>query len=907
MVLVGFRTRAPVYLSGATPVAGSDSTYLLIWHQVTASPSRLVEALGDRYRIERELGAGGMATVYLAQDIRHGRRVALKVLRPELAAVIGAERFLGEIRTTANLQHPHILPLFDSGAADSFLFYVMPYVEGESLRARLQREKQLPIGDAVQLATEVASALDYAHRHGVIHRDIKPENILLHDGQALVADFGIALAVSAAGRTRLTETGLSIGTPQYMSPEQAMGDRELDARSDIYSLGIVLYEMLTGDPPFHGSTAQAIVAKVITEKVPSITAARDTVPPHLAAAVHQALAKLPADRFASASGFAGAMASRASAISEARSISAILARPSLPWALLALVTLALAGLFVRERPKDVEERGPVRFSIQLPATDRLQYNEPVLALSPDGRRLAIPVVRAGRQQILLRDHERGDLVPVRGTEDGRVPFFSPDGAWIGFTAEGKLKKVRVEGGSPIVITEADWGGASWEPDGTIVYTRSYNSGLWRVNAGGGKTERLTTPDSAAGELAHWWPQFLPDGRHVVFTNFSSPIERAKIELLDLETGARKVLIQGGVFGRYLPTGQLVYARDETMLAVPFDLQSLAVTGPPVPILGDLAMSPSDGVAAFSVSQQGDLAYVPASAMNAENQPMWVARNGVERPLLTRPGRYAEPALSPDGRRVALTLTGGGGNRDVWIYEPARDILTRVTSGDAAEFGALWTSDGRRLIYSSERPFFDLFARAADAGTAETLLLAGRSDKFAGSLSADGKLLAFSASEQPGSQIWLLPLDGTEKPRPLLQTRSDLRHPVLSPSGEWLAYDSDESGRREVYLQSFPEPGRARQQMSATGGTEPLWTRGGRELVYRNGDSVLAVSFDSRSREIGRPVLLFAGLYLRSPISRSYDAAPDGRRFLMVKATRESVPRRVDFVLNWFEELKKAGK
>jgi len=271
---------------------------------------RLQSALADRYHLERELGAGGMATVYLAHDLRHQRRVALKLLKPELAAVIGAERFLGEIRTTANLQHPHILPLFDSGAADSFLYYVMPYVEGESLRARLSREKQLPIAEAVRLATEIASALDYAHRHGVIHRDIKPENILLHEGSALVADFGIALAVSGAGRSRLTETGLSIGTPQYMSPEQAMGDRDLDARSDIYSLGAVLYEMLAGDPPFLGSTAQAIVAKVITEKPTPITASRDTVPPVLAATVHRALAKLPADLFASAAELCDALAGR---------------------------------------------------------------------------------------------------------------------------------------------------------------------------------------------------------------------------------------------------------------------------------------------------------------------------------------------------------------------------------------------------------------------------------------------------------------------------------------------------------------------------------------------------------------------------------------------------------------------
>jgi serine/threonine-protein kinase len=261
---------------------------------------RLQAALADRYRLDRELGAGGMATVYLAHDVRHGRPVALKLLRPELAAVIGAERFLAEIRTTANLQHPHILPLFDSGEADGFLFYVMPFVEGESLRDRLNREKQLPVGEAVRVAVEVASALDYAHRHGVIHRDIKPENILLHDGQALVADFGIALAASKAGSTRMTETGMSLGTPHYMSPEQAMGEREIGPRSDVYALGAVTYEMLAGDPPFLGSTAQAIVAKVITEKPPPLTAARDTVPPAVAAAVHQALAKLPADRFASA-------------------------------------------------------------------------------------------------------------------------------------------------------------------------------------------------------------------------------------------------------------------------------------------------------------------------------------------------------------------------------------------------------------------------------------------------------------------------------------------------------------------------------------------------------------------------------------------------------------------------------
>jgi serine/threonine-protein kinase len=879
--------------------------------------TRLQAALADRYRLDRELGAGGMAMVYLAHDVRHGRPVALKLLRPELAAVIGAERFLTEIRTTANLQHPHILPLFDSGEVDGFLFYVMPFVEGESLRDRLNREKQLPVGDAVRIAGEVASALDYAHRHGVIHRDIKPENILLHDGQALVADFGIALAASKAGSTRMTETGMSLGTPHYMSPEQAMGEREIGPRSDVYALGAVTYEMLAGDPPFLGSTAQAIVAKVITEKPPPLTAARDTVPAAVAAAVHQALAKLPADRFASAAEFAAALAGRMPAAVDSGTLSATVAMPlrrspaklgraALPWGLLALAVLGIAGLLVRGRPNARPAGAPVRFSIQLPATDRLQVGNPLPAFSPDGRRLAIPVTVSGKEMIVLRDLGRAEAAPVRGTDEGTLPFFSPDGVWIGFTAEGKLKKVRVEGGSPIALAEASWGGGSWAPDGTIVYTQSYKSGLWRVSAGGGTAQRLTTPDSAGGELAHWWPQILPDGRHVLFTNFSTPIERAKIELLDLRTGERKVLVRGGVFGRYLTTGQLVYASGESMLAVPFDLRRLAVTGPAIPVLGDIAVLPSNGLAAFSVSERGDLAYVPVSAVNGETRPVWVARDGTERPLLTRPGQYSEPALSPDGRRIALTITGSGGNRDVWVYEPARDLLTRITSGEAAEFGALWTSDGRRLIYSSERPVFDLFSRAADAGTPEAPVLVGGSDKYAGSLSPDGKLLAFSLSAPAASEIWLLPLDGTGKARPLLQSRFSTRRPAFSPDGRWLAYDSDESGRREVYLQSYPDLGRLRRQISTSGGDEPHWTRGGRELVYRSGDSVFAVGVQPASGETGRPVFLFAGSFPAAFAARNYDVAPDGQRFLMIEVPPESAPRRVDLVLNWFEELRKAG-
>jgi eukaryotic-like serine/threonine-protein kinase len=878
---------------------------------------QLGEALHDRYVIERELGHGGMATVYLAHDLRHDRRVALKVLRPELAAVLGAERFLNEVRVTANLQHPHILPLHDSGAAGGALFYVMPYVEGETLREKLRREKQLGIEEAVEITRAVAAALDYAHRHRVIHRDIKPENILLHEGQAFIADFGIALAVSQAGGSRLTETGLSMGTPQYMSPEQAMGDRELDARSDIYSLGAVLYEMLAGDPPYTGSTAQAIVAKVITEKPVPVTVHRDTVPPHVAAVVHRALAKLPADRWSTAQGFADALAHPSAAAETVWSLptalpgrpsrlgrlASLVRHPAVPWALLAAATAGLAVLGWRLRELSRTAGGePIRATLQLTSPDLL--TQAGLDLSRDGRRLVVAGVHDGIPRLLLRPLDRPEFLPIAGTEGGLRPFFSPDGKWVGFTAGGKLTKVPVDGGAAVVLADAEWGGGSWGPDGTIVYAQSYKSGLRRVSAGGGKTDTLTTPDRARGELAHWWPQILPDGDHVLFTNFSTPIERARIEVLSLKSRSRKVLIQGGVFGRYLPTGHLVYARGGNLLAVPFDIRRLTVTGAAVPVLESVGMNNSDGWAAFAISETGSLAYVPASVLNPEGRLLWVERGGAEQPVLAKPGHYSSPRLSPDGRRIAVAIGEQGGSSDVWIYELGLGILARFTRAPAAEFGPLWTGDGRRLIYDSERPVFDLYWRVADATQPEQSLLASEYDKFPSSISPDGRTLAVWVNVPSANEIWLLPLDSAGKPRSFLQAPFNLRHPAFSPNGEWLAYAANESGQDEVVIQSYPDPGRVRRQVSIGGGTEPMWTKQGRELVYLNGDTTLSATVDPATGETGRPGTLFVGPYDRAGLGpRSYDVTPDGRRFLMVRHSPEAEPRQVSLVLDWFGELR----
>ncbi|TFH64871.1 MAG: serine/threonine protein kinase, partial [Gemmatimonadales bacterium] len=405
--------------------------------------ARLHAALADRYRLEEEIGAGGMATVYLAHDLRHNRKVALKVLRPDLAALIGAERFLKEIETTANLQHPHILPLHDSGEADGFLYYVMPFVEGDTLRDKLTREKQLSVNEAVELIRGVAAALDYAHRNGVIHRDVKPENVLLHDGQATVADFGIALAVRQAGGTRLTETGLSIGTPSYMSPEQAMGDRELDARSDIYSLGAMLYEMLAGEPPFVGGNAQAIVAKILTEAPPLVTKTRQSVPPHVSATIQKALARLPADRFPTAADFASALLNPGFT---AGTVSDFAGRPkqalwnpiSLGAVGLATVAIAVAGwALLRPTVKSVTRivmgfaaGQPIPAYYGAPTDDRL-------ALSPDGSLLVYQAGTNGDYFLVVRDLAQLEARTLPGTEGGGYPAISPDGERVAFLTRGQ--------------------------------------------------------------------------------------------------------------------------------------------------------------------------------------------------------------------------------------------------------------------------------------------------------------------------------------------------------------------------------------------------------------------------------------------------------------------------------------
>ena len=567
---------------------------------------RLNAALEGRYRIERELGQGGMATVYLADDLKHERKVALKVLKPELAALVGAERFLGEIKTTANLQHPHILPLFDSGEADGFVFYVMPLVEGESLRDRLDREKQLGVKDSVAITQKVAGALDYAHEHGVVHRDIKPGNILLSEqGEPLVADFGIALAVAQAGAGRITETGLSLGTPNYMSPEQATGDRDVDPRSDVFALACVLYEMLAGEPPFSAPTAQAVLVRILTTEAPSITSVRRTVAPNVGAALAQALEKLPADRFTSAAEFAAALGDE-SFTYQARPRTATATLPDavpmasgtthdrVPWEALRrdwrFLTLALvaaigATFAIRSALTDPPPRVTTRVAF-LPDGD-FDRAEPNVAISPDGVWFAwVADSESGEERLYLRRSDETTVRSVPGSEDASFPVFSPDGASIAFRAGSTLMRASVSGGPARTITSEGFDITHWSQNETIV--GHGDNGLYRVPAGGGARELILEPDGSEGRLM--WPEMLPGDEAIIYTSFAS-VEDAHIRVLDLESGETRTLVEEGMHPHYLPSGHLIFGHaDQALFAVSFDVRRREVVGDPIPVLGPVTVT-----------------------------------------------------------------------------------------------------------------------------------------------------------------------------------------------------------------------------------------------------------------------------------------------------------------------------
>ncbi len=869
---------------------------------VTDTPTRLQAALQDRYRVERELGQGGMATVYLAHDLRHDRDVALKVLRPELSAILGVDRFLAEIKTTAHLQHPHILSLFDSGEADGLVYYVMPFVEGESLRDRLAREKQLPVDEALRIAREVADALEYAHGQGVVHRDIKPENILLHGGHALVADFGIALAVSRSdGGTRMTETGMSLGTPHYMSPEQAMGQREITPRADIYALGCVLYEMLSGEPPFTGPTAQAIVARVMTEEPRRLTLQRRTIPLHVEAAVLTALAKLPADRFASAGQFADALGRVDFAVPTTRVVPALAGRTSrrlvaaVPWAL--LVVAVAAALWLWRHPTARAGTGPVVVStITLPDSAPLAFigSSPygvgmtALALSPDGALLAYVAQRGSGSQLYLRPMDRDTAFPLAGTDGAYAPFFSPDGTWLAFVAGDQLKKLRVGfGGAPIPVTTVNsFQGADWGDDGWIVVADQQGRRSARVNAETGAREELRPPFRTG--------KVLP-GSRALLSDVTVVIPRRHEE---------RALLPTGTDGRYVPTGHIAYALQGDVWAAPFDLGTLRVTGEPFAVVPHVRTEAGLlGRAQYTFARNGLLVYATGERGDLSRLVIH-HRSGRVEVLPFEPAPFGCLALAPGGARlVARVADPGTGQWDLWIYDLVRHTRSRLTFGTRPAC-ATWSADGSRVAYTA--PAGDraaLWTQGTGGGDHPLLASAasrGRSVMGVWSWSADGKRVA----AWPLRSDSLVVIDLDSGSQHLVATGgSVVWGGVFSPDGHWIAYSSDESGQDEIYVQPYPVTGQ-RWRISRDGGEEPLWTKGGRELVYRSGQEWWAVSVSTAPRfTAGEPSLVVRGPYINA-IGVEYAVSADGEAFyLLAPVTGATTTNRLTVVTNWFTLLR----
>ena len=876
---------------------------------------RLAAALRDRYRVERELGAGGMATVYLAHDLKHERDVAIKVLHPDLGAALGGERFLTEIRTTAKLQHPHILPLLDSGEAGGLLYYVMPLVTGETLRARLDRERQLPIADAVLIAREVADALSHAHAQGIVHRDIKPENILLQGGHALVADFGIALAVQSAGGARMTQTGLSLGTPQYMSPEQAAGERVIDARSDVYAVGAVTYEMLVGEAPFTGPSVQAIVARLLAEEPRGLVAQRKAVPDYVETAVLRALDKLPADRFATAADFMAALDGRTAHVTRAAGTRGAVRSsrgPIMALGLVGCVATALAAWgWLRARPAPEV----VRYRVQIDSVSAMREWLGEVAISPDGSML----VRSGGPggALMVRHRDQVGFVPLAGTADAVGPFFSPDGARVGYYSNGQILAVSAAGGpSTLLVDSLPIAQAiTWGHDG-FLYLLQLANGVNRIARRkptvGTPLEGITDVDTARGELTHLYPELMPDGKSIVFEVGFRDGKRS-IAVSEIGTHTHTVLFDG-VRARYSISGHLVYTTSDGKLwAVAFDAGHRTVTGSPISV-GERVPTTIVGPVDFAVSASGTLVY-SVEDVGGNRELTWVSRTGQHQAVDSSwKGAFASPVISPDGSRMSVTVREGV-RSDIWTKSIGGGSPTRLTLQHPSNGEPAWSADGAWVSYlvsSGSANTGDVWRQRADgSGRAERVLQSARPLSEHVWAPAGGALLVRTTTPTTGAGDVLSFRPGVDStPRPLLDSPRGEYSPAVSPDGKWLAFASNESGQFQVYVVPYANPLSARWAISTRGGYGPRWSHTGDELFYvdlRSNMMSARVTVSPAFVVESSGVLFSAADFILPQTRRNYDVGRDDQRFLMVQRADGARSGTMIVVEHWADEMRTKGK
>ena len=899
------------------------------------------------YEIVSALGAGGMGEVYRAHDTSLGRDVAIKILPdtfahdPERLA-----RFAREAKTLAALNHPNIAHLYGFETSAGMPVLVMELVEGSTLADRIA-QGPVPLDEALPIARQVAEALEAAHEQGIVHRDLKPANVKVRDdGTVKVLDFGLAKALEPAAGSpsasqsptittpAMTQAGVMMGTAAYMSPEQARG-KPADKRSDIWAFGCVLYEMLTGTRPFDAQEVSDTLANVL-----KIDPDWSVIPPETPPAIRTLLQScLTKDRQRRVADISTALFVLDKGASLAPPVSPVSAAPlprKLRWrrvaalAAGALVVAVIVGtvVWVATRPPDPVPPRVSRLPLALPDTAALAISGPDrdLAITPDGSRLVYIGNRG--TQVFVRALDALEPVAVFTGNGPRGLFVSPDGQWIGFGGgEGILRKVAITGGPSVPLTPVDGAprGATWLPDDTIIFaTGNPGTGLQRIAAAGGSATVLTRPDRAQGEADHVWPEILPGGRAVLFTitALTGGLDAAQVAVLDLQTGTQTIVLRGGSHAHYVSTGPgsltragreggyLVYAAASTLRAVAFDLAGLETRGAPVPLIADVQTTTGGGVDAV-VAADGTLAYVSRGGMAPLNEPhtlVWVDRQGRETAIPTPPRAYLSPRLSPDGTRVAVHLDRP--EPDLWLWDLTRSTLTRLTSEPGVDANPLWTPDGRSLVFRSDRAgASNLFVQEADGTGSAKRVTEGDLEQSPNAITADGTRVVFEEL-QAGRQrnLRLLTLTPTRRVEPLLETRFDERGGSVSPDGRWLAYQSNSSGRDEIYVRPFPNVGDGQSQVSNAGGIQARWARSGRELFYRTPDGALMavpVNAEGTVWSAGSPAKLFEGRYHTGD---GYDVSPDAQRFLMLKegvaTDQTAAPATLIVVQNWVEELKK---
>lgn len=866
------------------------------------------------YEILSLVGAGGMGEVYRAKDTRLDRTVAIKVLpqhlskRPELR-----QRFEREARTVSSLAHPHICTLYDVGRENEIDFLVMEYLEGETLAQRLTKGP-LPTDQLLRHATEIADALDKAHRQGVVHRDLKPGNIMLTKSGAKLLDFGLAklrepaakassLSLLPTEAASLTAEGTILGTFQYMAPEQLEG-KEADIRTDIFAFGAVLYEMATGRRAFEGKSAASLIGAILKDDPPPISTVQPMTPPALDRVVKTCLAKDPDDRWQTAHDLMVQLKWLTETGGQSFVQESALAAPKRRRFALALIVAALvssavtAALFVyfREAPSEL---GVVRLSILPP--QRSTFGN--FSLSPDGRFLAFIAANAeGKQVVWVRPLHSLTAQQLPGTDWASFPFWSPDSRFIGFFADGKLKKIEASGSPAQTICDAPMGrGASWGRTGEIVFSPNPQDVLYRVPASGGSPIPVTTLETKRQEQSHRWPHFLPDGRHFVYLAWSGG-QNDSISLGSLDSKEGKRLLNVESSAVYAPPGYLLYVREGTLIAHPFDLRALELTGEPFTLGERVSYGPAYG-ASLSVSENGALAV--GAGWTSDRNLVWLDRTGKELGTLGKAADYQNVELSRDEERVAVDFLQGT-NRDIWVLELSRGISTRHTFHPSRDLCPVFSPRGDQMVFSSTRLAMSTLHRKAAGASQEELLLPIGSPKFPIDWSSDGKFILFEEIGQKTKwDLWILSVS-EHKATPYAQREFNERGGRFSPDGRWVAYSSDESGQREVYVQPFPGPGET-VQISTGGGTQPRWRRDGKELFYLDSDYrmvAVSVKTDGSKLAAGNPEILFESRTRGLSWRNDYTVTGDGQRFLVISPLESALSSPITVVLNWTAELKK---